>query len=260
MWTNSRVFCLVLHIIRYASSFRDLLDVDRALSCSSLRDFEETLFCSSPRRQQGDRRPSVSALNSGLSSESTTPKGVAPSVAWALGERAYPATDWGGYWERNEPLRDADEVAVPVLCICSSDDPILPPASTIPLSLFQRNPYFLLVLTDRGGHCGFTLEGREDSKGGAEGTGDTVVQEGNWSHIAVLDYFRVVADFLEGEESNASSQGGPVGEHCQAGQRSRTSNLGPPRRRRTSGRRSKPPVTEESAEEGTFTWKRSYTR
>uniref|UniRef100_A0A3Q3AEE9 Protein ABHD15-like n=1 Tax=Kryptolebias marmoratus TaxID=37003 RepID=A0A3Q3AEE9_KRYMA len=59
-----------------------------------------------------------------------------------------------------------DEAAVPVLCICSRDDPVLTPASTLPLSLFLNNPYFLLVLTDRGGHCGFTLEGREEMDDG----------------------------------------------------------------------------------------------
>uniref|UniRef100_A0A3Q2QM86 Abhydrolase domain containing 15 n=1 Tax=Fundulus heteroclitus TaxID=8078 RepID=A0A3Q2QM86_FUNHE len=112
------------------------LDVDRALSSSSLRDFEEALFCSPTKN----------------SSPSPSLRGLTPAAAWALGERAYPAQDWESYWGRNEPLRDADEVAVPVLCICSSDDPLLPPASKLPLSLFQSNPYFLLALTDRGGH------------------------------------------------------------------------------------------------------------
>uniref|UniRef100_A0A3Q1HL10 Serine aminopeptidase S33 domain-containing protein n=1 Tax=Anabas testudineus TaxID=64144 RepID=A0A3Q1HL10_ANATE len=112
---------------RYASSFRAVLDVDRALNCSSLRDFEETLFCSSTQ--------------------------------------GYPAQDWDRYWDRNEPLRDADEVAVPVLCICSRDDPLLPPASSLPLPLFQSNPYFLLVLTDKGGHCGFTQSNKSNTEG-----------------------------------------------------------------------------------------------
>uniref|UniRef100_A0A3B4YAN3 Abhydrolase domain containing 15 n=1 Tax=Seriola lalandi dorsalis TaxID=1841481 RepID=A0A3B4YAN3_SERLL len=139
-----------------------VLDVDRALGSSSLRDFEERLFCSSAQFQQRSSRPPA---NPGLSSGPHSPQGLAPSVAWALGERAYPAKDWDSYWERNEPLRDADEVAVPVLCICSRDDPLLPPASTLPIPLFQSNPYFLLVLTDKGGHCGFTMEGREEMEG-----------------------------------------------------------------------------------------------
>uniref|UniRef100_A0A3B4YEK6 Abhydrolase domain containing 15 n=1 Tax=Seriola lalandi dorsalis TaxID=1841481 RepID=A0A3B4YEK6_SERLL len=150
---------------------RAVLDVDRALGSSSLRDFEERLFCSS---------------------------------------------DWDSYWERNEPLRDADEVAVPVLCICSRDDPLLPPASTLPIPLFQSNPYFLLVLTDKGGHCGFTMEA-------------------SWSHNVVLEYFRVAADFLKGEERNGARWGGPP-------------------------RPQAPGQSRVDAEEGNFTWKRSYTR
>uniref|UniRef100_A0A3P8TNU1 Abhydrolase domain containing 15 n=1 Tax=Amphiprion percula TaxID=161767 RepID=A0A3P8TNU1_AMPPE len=186
-----------LQLSRYKSSFIGVLDVDRALRCSSLRDFEETLFCSS---------------------------------------------DWESYWERNEPLRDADEVAVPVLCICSSDDPLLPPASTLPLQLFLSNPYFHLVLTDRGGHCGFTLEEE---------------REGNWSHIVVLEYFRVVADFLRGEQRD-----GVLEENSPTGRRSWIRNVVPQRRRRvTMTRRTRTQNPEYvDPEEGEFTWKRSYTR
>lgn len=234
--------------------------MDRALSCSSLRDFEETLSCSSTQLLQSPPRPPVSTRNSGQNSGSISPRGLAPSVAWALGERAYPAKDWDTYWERNEPLRDADEVAVPVLCIRSCDDPLLPPASTLPLTLFQNNPYFLLVLTDRGGHCGFTVEGRKEMEGGR--TGNEEVEDSNWSHTAVLEYFRVVADFLKGEERDRMRSDGPLGENSQAGQRSRTSN-NPRRRRANIVRRQRLHAPEESsveAKEGNFTWKRSYTR
>lgn len=250
-----------LQLSRYASSFRGVLDVDRALSCSSLRDFEETLHCSSAQIQQRAPKPPLTSLNPGPSSGSNSPQGLAPSVAWALGERAYPAKDWDSYWERNEPLRDADEVAVPVLCICSRDDPVLTPTSTLPLPLFQSNPYFFLALTDRGGHCGFTLEGREEIDGGR--TENKEVKDGNWSHIAVLEYFSAVADFLKGEERNRVNHGGPL-EYIQAGQRSRTSNMVPPRRwRATMMRRPRlqtPGQSSVDAEEGNFTLKRSYTR
>lgn len=180
--------------------------MDRALSTSSLRDFEEVLFCSSASTQRRDFVPP-------MRSESHPTQGLAPSVAWALGERAYPAKDWDSYWERNEPLRDADEVAVPVLCICSHDDPLLPPASTLPLPLFQSNPYFLLALTDRGGHCGFTLEGRKEAEGSRAGAAE--VENENWSHIAVLEYFRVVADFLRWEARGEASWGTLPGENSQ---------------------------------------------
>ncbi|TMS14630.1 protein ABHD15 isoform X1 [Larimichthys crocea] len=247
-----------MQLSRYASSFRGVLDVNQVLKCSTLRDFEETLFCSSAQLHHRASRP----LNSGLSSGSHSPHGLAPSVPWALGERAYPAQDWDSYWERNEPLRDADEVAVPVLCICSRDDPLLPPASTLPLPLFQSNPYFLLALTNRGGHCGFTLEHRQGREGGR--TEKEEVGDDNWSHIAVLEYFRVVADFLKGEESDGTSLGGTLREHSQAVQRSRSSIMAPPRRRRaTMMRRQRLEASEQSSEdteEGNFTWKRSYTR
>ncbi|KAI3373202.1 hypothetical protein L3Q82_006517 [Scortum barcoo] len=247
-----------LQLSRYESSFRGVLDVDRALRCSSLRDFEETLSCFSAQLQEKDPSLQTSCPNAGLSSGSHSPWGLAPSVAWALGERAYPAKDWENYWERNEPLRDADEVAVPVLCICSCDDPLLPPASTLPLPLFQSNPYFLLALTDKGGHCGFTLEGRKEMEGGRTGNED--VEEGNWSHIAVLEYFRVAADFLKGEERDGANQGGPLGDYSQAGQRSRTGNMAPPRRRRATmlrrQRQQAPEWSSMDAEEESFTWKR----
>ncbi|XP_040005766.1 protein ABHD15 [Xiphias gladius] len=251
-----------LQLSRYANSFGAVLDVDRALGSSSLRDFEKSLFCSSAQLQPRASRPPIISPNSGLSTGAHSPRGLAPSVAWALGERAYPAKDWDSYWERNEPLRDADEVAVPVLCICSRDDPLLPPASTLPTPLFQSNPYFLLVLTDKGGHCGFSLEGREEMEGGR--TDNEEVEGGSWSHIAVLEYFRVVADFLKGRERDRAGWVGPPGEYSQAGHRNRSSNMAPPRRRRaTMMRRPRPQAPGQSsmdAEEGNFTWRRSYTR
>ncbi|XP_068456251.1 protein ABHD15 [Clinocottus analis] len=247
-----------LLLSRYASAFRGVLDVDRALSCSSLRDLEETLSCCSAQLQQRAPNPPISPR---LSTGSHSPRGPAPSVAWALGKRAHPTKDWDNYWERNEPLRDADEVAVPVLCIRSRDDPLLPPASTLPLPLFQSNPYFFLMLTDSGGHCGFTLEAREEMEEGRAGNEE---EEGNWSHVAVLEYFRVVADFLKRDERDAGSSDGPRGENSQAEQRSRTSDMDPPRRRRANIVRKQRLQTPEEisvdAEEESFTWKRSYTR
>ncbi|XP_029638103.1 protein ABHD15-like [Octopus sinensis] len=58
------------------------------------------------------------------------------------------------YWERNNPMRDADDIAVPLLCINSLDDPMFP-KSNIPYDLFKCYPNLFLVVTERGGHCGF---------------------------------------------------------------------------------------------------------
>lgn len=229
-------------LFRYKSSFGGILDVDRALRSSTIRDFEETLFCSPGPVPPQSPRPHA--------------RGLSPSAVWALGERAYPAGDWDSYWERNEPLRDADDVAVPVLCIQSSDDPLLPAASSLPISLFQNNPYFLLALTERGGHCGF-LEHQEWSDGAQAGAGGT--EKGNWSHAAVLEYFRLVADFLRLEGRAVLGKNDPL---VETSQRSRI-NMAAPRRRAITVRRTRAQAAElggADSEDGKFAWKRSYTR
>ncbi|XP_056140296.1 protein ABHD15 [Lampris incognitus] len=252
---------------RYASSFDAVLDVDQALRCSTLRDFEEVLFCSTRQSTRPNHPTSVPS-----SARVKHVAGLAPQplVAWALGDRAYPAKDWDGYWERNEPLRDADEVAVPVLCICSRDDPLLPPASSMPFSLFQENPYFFLVMTETGGHCGFTLEGRDKVEAGemsSTGIGDGEAEEQNWSHVVALEYFSVVANFLREEKERDGVQwDGAAGGHGQAGQRSRPGAVPPPRRRRATVMRRSPRSQAHGQaclgreEERQFTWRRSYTR
>ncbi|NWS72755.1 ABH15 protein, partial [Crotophaga sulcirostris] len=140
---------LLLHLkrglSRYAGSLAQVVDVDRLLGSRSLRELEEALFCHT---------------------------------------KSHP-TSWEAYWEHNEPLRDADEAAVPVLCLCSADDPVRgAPARSLPLELFRSSPYFLLLLTPRGGHCGFPRCGAGRC----------------WGHEAVLEYFRAMAEFLRAEE------------------------------------------------------------
>lgn len=131
------------------------MDTEKIFSCRSLQDMEKLMFCS------------VRLLDT--SQKNTLEQAV---------ELRSVQTNWAGYWERNEPLRDADEVAVPVLCLCSTDDPIMPPASTLPMSIFQNSPYFFLALTSQGSHCGFLQQ-------------DTQIAA-SWSHEAVLEYFWVV--------------------------------------------------------------------
>ncbi|NXH09707.1 ABH15 protein, partial [Bucco capensis] len=140
---------LLLHLkrglSRYTGSLAKMVDGDRLLGSHSLRELEETLFC------QTKRHP----------------------------------TSWEAYWERNEPLRDADEVAVPVLCLCSADDPVRGPlAHSLPLELFHSSPYFFLLLTPHGGHCGFPWQGAGHC----------------WGHEAVLQFFKAMAEFLRAEE------------------------------------------------------------
>ncbi|CAM4648991.1 unnamed protein product [Lepidochelys olivacea] len=139
---------LLLHqkrgLSRYATALAEAVEMGRLFRSRSLREFEETLFCQTKK---------------------------------------HPVT-WDAYWDRNEPLRDADEAAVPVLCICSADDPVRgPPASTLPMELFHSSPYFFLLLTPHGGHCGFLREG-----------------PCSWSHGMTLEFFMAVAEFFRAEE------------------------------------------------------------
>ncbi len=52
-----------------------------------------------------------------------------------------------------DPLRDSDDIAVPLLVVHYDDDPLVP-ASTLPRELFSLYPQLLLVTCPLGGHCG----------------------------------------------------------------------------------------------------------
>lgn len=165
--------------------------------------------------------------------------------------------DWAGYWDRNEPLRDADEVAVPVLCLYSTDDPLLPPLSTLADTLFHNSPYFLLAQTQQGGHCGFMHK---------DECGNTT----SWSHSAVLEYFYAVADFFGLEDKKGIKN--VAATCCSHGLRHSTSAV-MPTRRSTLLRRERPILSSRRRQVSTpsdaftleeeredFTWNRSYTR
>ncbi|XP_018588007.2 protein ABHD15 [Scleropages formosus] len=142
------------NLSRYKTALGEVVHTDTLFSSCSLRALEEALFC-----------------HSGLKGDSLS--------AGAGG-------GWDSYWERNEPLRDVDEVAVPVLCVCSQDDPVRGGAqATLPLELFENNPHFFLLLTSCGGHCGFSAPGE-----GAE----------PWGPRATLEFFRATTDFFAVEE------------------------------------------------------------
>lgn len=83
------------------------------------------------------------------------------------------------YWEKNNPMRDVDDIAVPVLCINSLDDPICVKGN-IPFDLFKYYPNFFLVATEKGGHCGF-LEGTPPKP---------------WANKLALEYLSAVLEFF----------------------------------------------------------------
>ncbi|GMH83891.1 hypothetical protein TrVE_jg5461 [Triparma verrucosa] len=62
--------------------------------------------------------------------------------------------DAKAYMRRISPLRDLEEVSIPLLNLHALDDPLLTP-STIPLNLPNLNPYIMFGLTPTGGHCGW---------------------------------------------------------------------------------------------------------
>lgn len=154
--------CLSGRCCRYRTALEEGAHADAPFSSSSLRGLEESLFC---------------------------PSGTKSSE---------PGSSWEAYWEHNEPLRDVDEVAVPVLSICARDDPVRGDAqSTVPLELFETNPHFFLLLTERGGHCGFSTQ----REGGAFRACGAVSNQGtNWSHKALLEFFRATTDFFAAED------------------------------------------------------------
>ncbi|KAF1393974.1 hypothetical protein PFLUV_G00021680 [Perca fluviatilis] len=165
----------------YKTVLGETIHTDTLFSSCSLRGLEEALFC-----QTG----SATAAPAGTSSSCNT------------------SGTWDAYWERNEPLRDVDEVAIPVLSVCAQDDPVRGDTqSTIPMELFETNPHFFLLLTDRGSHCGFSTQS-EGSAAGALGTGSSAAapnsgmesRRTNWSHRALLEFFRATTDFFAAEE------------------------------------------------------------
>jgi hypothetical protein len=68
------------------------------------------------------------------------------------------------YYHRASAMRVIDRVRVPALIISAEDDPFVPPE---PLRdpIVMGNPHLTVVLTKRGGHCGFVTEPRNGSDG-----------------------------------------------------------------------------------------------
>ncbi|XP_020136727.1 protein ABHD15 [Microcebus murinus] len=191
-WPYERGFLLHQKIVlsRYATALEDTVDTSKLFGSRSLREFEETLFCHT---------------------------------------KSSPIS-WDTYWDRNDPLRDVDEAAVPVLCICSADDPVCgPPDHALPTELFHSNPYFFLLLSRHGGHCGFLRQEPLPA----------------WSHEVILESFRALTEFFRMEERMKGLS------------RRRASFLGG---RRRWGSLQKREVSPSSSLEEIFSWKRSYTR
>ncbi|KAK7499063.1 hypothetical protein BaRGS_00009610 [Batillaria attramentaria] len=125
-------------LLHHAKALSSVVDTKGALKAWSFKSYEEQVYF---RMYSHITNPTVNGqvVTSGPSSSPTT------------------GANMEEYWERNNPIRDVDDIAVPVLCINSLDDPVCA-SSSIPYDLFRCYPNFLLVVTEKGGHCGF-LEG-----------------------------------------------------------------------------------------------------
>lgn len=106
--------------------------------------------------------------------------------AWTLKEfdyqvycKIYGIKTFEAFWQRNDPMRDVDDIAVPVLCINSLDDPVSI-KEDIPLDLFQFYPNLLLVTVEKGGHCAFYENVRGDS----------------WANSLAIHYIEDVLEFV----------------------------------------------------------------
>lgn len=104
---------------------------------------------------------------------------------WSLTEydqqvfcKMYGYTTIEEFWDRNNPLRDVDDISIPLMFVSSLDDPVYK-SNNIPYDLFKYYPNFLMVATERGGHCGFIESIRSLS----------------WADRLTLDYLESILEF-----------------------------------------------------------------
>lgn len=132
----------------------------------------------------------------GYSSNSTSGAATAVDVEGALSSTSWQdleqkvlwpacgANSASQYWERNAPLRDADDIATPLLCVSSADDPAVPEWA-LPMDIFQIDPQLLLLLTEHGGHGGFVA--------GLGSSSPTAPR--SWADGVALDFIAATLDF-----------------------------------------------------------------
>ena len=92
--------------------------------------------------------------------------------------KMYDYTDLDEFWDRNNPLRDVDDISVPLLFISSEDDP-LHSHKNIPFDLFKYYPHFFLIMSKQGGHCGFIDD----------------ISTLSWADRVVIDYLEAILEF-----------------------------------------------------------------
>lgn len=106
--------------------------------------------------------------------------------SWTLKEfdyhvycKLYGIDTFAAFWHKNDPMRDVDDIAVPVLCVNSSDDPVSV-YENIPMELFHFYPNLQLITVEKGGHCAF----HENVKGNS------------WAETLAVNYLEGVLEFV----------------------------------------------------------------
>ncbi|XP_048753818.2 protein ABHD15-like [Ostrea edulis] len=92
--------------------------------------------------------------------------------------KMFGSEDMDEFYERNNPLRDVDDISVPLIFVCSLDDPVYC-TNSIPHDLFKYYPNFFMLTLERGGHCGF----REK------------MASVSWADKISLDYLEAILEF-----------------------------------------------------------------
>lgn len=92
--------------------------------------------------------------------------------------KMYGYSDLEEFWDRNNPLRDVDDISVPLLFISSEDDP-LHSNKNIPLDLFKYYPNFFMLMPKYGGHGGFLDD----------------IAALSWADRVVIDYLEAILEF-----------------------------------------------------------------
>ncbi|XP_067135248.1 protein ABHD15-like [Centruroides vittatus] len=129
--------------------------------------------------------PHAHVLSEAIDSNAALLSRTAPEFEKRVYWKMCNCSNWDEYWEKNAPLRDADEMSVPLLCVSSKDDPLVP-RTAVPYHVFRVYPQMILVETANGGHCCFFQSGALFPR--------------SWANSLTLDFIKVTLEFSSVEE------------------------------------------------------------
>lgn len=86
-------------------------------------------------------------------------------------------TDKEDYYTKASPIHTIQHIKVPCLLINAKNDPFLG-WDSLDDNLFKQHPFIHFILSDYGGHCGFSVKGTKNA----------------WSEIRTEEFFREIAE------------------------------------------------------------------